>query len=49
MHWLPIVAMVIVANLLFGFAMEGAKRALQDWGAAYARRSRSHWSSSPST
>jgi hypothetical protein len=31
-------AMVLLANVLLIIAMNGAGRALQDWGAAYSRR-----------
>src|SRR5437762_2987549 len=36
--WL-IAGVIAVANLLLIVAAEGAKRALQDWGASYSRRS----------
>jgi hypothetical protein len=38
LDWLVIAAMVLVANVLLAVAMNGAGRALQDWGAAYSRR-----------
>jgi hypothetical protein len=38
LRWVPIVLLVLLANFLFAFAMNGAARAFQDWGAAYARR-----------
>jgi hypothetical protein len=41
--------MVVVANVLLAVAMNGAGRALQDWGAAYSRRRLRRSSSSPST
>jgi hypothetical protein len=46
--WLTIAALVVVANVLLAVAMNGAGRALQDWGAAYSRR-RLRRGSSPST
>jgi hypothetical protein len=35
--WLTIAALVLVANVLLAVAMNGASRALHDWGAAYSR------------
>jgi hypothetical protein len=37
-RWAPIVLMILLANVLLAVATNGAARALQDWGAAYARR-----------
>jgi hypothetical protein len=38
MHWILIVALILVANVLLAIGVEGAKRALQDWGASYSTR-----------
>jgi hypothetical protein len=46
--WLVIAALVVFANVLLAVAMNGASRALHDWGAAYSRR-RIGRSSSPSS
>jgi len=46
--WLTIAAMVLLANVLLAVAMNGAGRALRDWGAACAR-SQLRRGSSPST
>ncbi|HEY3182683.1 MAG TPA: hypothetical protein VGJ77_07620 [Gaiellaceae bacterium] len=36
--WITIAALVVFANVLLALAMNGASRALRDWGAAYSRR-----------
>jgi hypothetical protein len=46
--WITIAAMVVLANVLLAVAMNGAGRALRDWGAAYSRRQLGRSSSSPS-
>ena len=46
--WLAIAGLVVFANVLLAVAMNGAGRALQDWGAAYSRRQLRRSSSSPS-
>jgi hypothetical protein len=47
--WVMIAALVVLANVLLAAAMNGAGRALRDWGAAYSRRQIRRGSSSPST
>jgi hypothetical protein len=47
--WVMIASLVVLANVLLAVAMNGAGRALRDWGAAYSRRQIRRGSSSPST